>query len=128
MGSRRIVTVALDGYKPTLNEYINTERKHRLKAAKLKKATEHHLTMQLKSKKVSPFESVELGYNWIRLHRREDKDNISFGQKFVQDALVNAGIIANDGWKNVFGFTHNFSVDKSLSHPKLILVIKCGVA
>ncbi len=126
MGSRRYVVVSLEGYIPTLNEYINTERRHRLKAARLKKTTEHHLTMQLKSKNIAPFESVQLGYNWIRLHRREDKDNISFGQKFVQDAMVNAGIIPNDGWKNVISFIHNFTVDKSLSHPKLSLVIKCG--
>ena len=44
MGSRRIVTVEILSYIPTLNEYINAERRHRLRAARLKRTTEKQIT------------------------------------------------------------------------------------
>ncbi len=123
MGSRRIVTVEILSYIPTLNEYINAERRHRLRAARLKRTTEKQITLELIGQKIKPFDSIFLSYNWIRPHRREDKDNISFGQKFVQDALMLAGIITNDGWNKVVGFSHDFNVDKEQG-PKLILSIE----
>ena len=123
MGSRRIVTVEILSYIPTLNEYINAERRHRLRAARLKRTTEKQITLELIGQKIKPFDSIFLSYNWIRQHRREDKDNISFGQKFVQDALMLAGIITNDGWNKVVGFSHDFNVDKEQG-PKLILSIE----
>ena len=123
MGSKRIVNITLRGYIPTLNEYIKVERQHRLRAARLKRKTQANLVPQFMERKIPPFNSVRLGYNWIRPHRREDKDNIAFGQKFVQDAMVSSGVISNDGWNKVVGFTHNFSVNKELDAPELILVI-----
>ena len=123
MGSRRIVTVEILSYIPTLNEYINAERRHRLRAARLKRTTEKQITLELIGQKIKPFDSIFLSYNCIRPHRREDKDNISFGQKFVQDALMLAGIITNDGWNKVVGFSHDFNVDKEQG-PKLILSIE----
>lgn len=123
MGAERIVNITLRGYIPTLNEYIKVERQHRLRAARLKRKTQANLIPQFMERKIPPFNCVRLGYNWIRPHRREDKDNIAFGQKFVQDAMVSSGVISNDGWNKVVGFTHNFSVNKELDAPELILVI-----
>ena len=123
MGAERIVNITLRGYIPTLNEYIKVERQHRLRAARLKRKTQANLIPQFMERKIHPFNCVRLGYNWIRPHRREDKDNIAFGQKFVQDAMVSSGVISNDGWNKVVGFTHNFSVNKELDAPELILVI-----
>ena len=123
MGTKRVVNITLHGYIPTLNEYIKVERQHRLRAARLKRETEARLVPQFMAKKITPFDCVTLGYNWVRPHRREDKDNISFGQKFVQDAMVASGVISNDGWNKVLGFRHNFSVNKELKSPELVLVI-----
>ena len=123
MGAERIVNITLRGYIPTLNEYIKVERQHRLRAARLKRKTQANLIPQFMERKIPPFNCVRLGYNWIRPHRREDKDNIAFGQKFVQDAMVSSGVISNDGCNKVVGFTHNFSVNKELDAPELILVI-----
>ena len=128
MGSaRRSVTIELHGYIPTLNEYINAQRQHRLRGAKMKKMTERRLVPQFLAQKIKPFEAVELDYDWVRLSKREDKDNIAFGQKFVQDAMVTAGVVSDDGWNKVIGFIHKFSVDKSMDYPKLILIIRGSV-
>ena len=123
MGAERIVNITLRGYIPTLNEYIKVERQHRLRAARLKRKTQANLIPQFMERKIPPFNCVRLGYKWIRPHRREDKYNIAFGQKFVQDAMVSSGVISNEGWNKVVGLTHNFSVNKELDAPELILVI-----
>ena len=58
-------------------------------------------------------EAVYLRFNWIEPNKRRDKDNIASAKKFIIDALVKSGILENDGWKNVIGFSDRFSVDKN---------------
>lgn len=51
-------------------------------------------------------------YRWIEKDRRRDKDNISFAKKFIQDALIDAQILPDDGWKWIEGFEDHFAVDR----------------
>ena len=56
---------------------------------------------------------IHIHYKFIEKDRRRDKDNIaSFGMKVIQDSLVKAGTIKNDGWKEVGSFSFSFGVDK----------------
>lgn len=51
-------------------------------------------------------------YKWFEKNRRRDLDNVSsFGRKVIQDALVQAHTIQNDGWKEITGFSDEFFVD-----------------
>ena len=51
-------------------------------------------------------------YRWFEKNRRRDLDNVSsFGRKVIQDALVQAHTIQNDGWKEITGFSDEFFVD-----------------
>ena len=50
-------------------------------------------------------------YTWIEQNRKRDKDNIAFAKKFIQDALRLAGILKNDGWAEIAGFSDDFQVD-----------------
>lgn len=55
---------------------------------------------------------VTVTYTWYEKDRRRDLDNISsFGRKVIQDALVKAGVLRNDGWKEIRGFSDRFAVD-----------------
>ena len=99
---------------PTLNEYINAERTNRYMAAHIKKMTEQRLVFYIQSQTRERFqEPVFIKYKWIRKDARHDKDNIAFAKKFVQDALVKAGVIPNDGWKNIVGFSDEFEIGKT---------------
>ena len=50
-------------------------------------------------------------------------DNISsFGRKVIQDALVDCGVLKNDGWKNISGFTDMFFVDSQ--NPRIEVILK----
>lgn len=48
----------------------------------------------------------------VRENKRRDLDNISsFGRKVIQDALVQAKVLKNDGWKNIIRFSDDFYLD-----------------
>lgn len=56
---------------------------------------------------------VFMEYTWVEPDRRRDMDNISsFGRKVIQDALVDVGVLEDDGWRNILGFSDRFEVDR----------------
>ena len=57
---------------------------------------------------VPKFKWFDITITWMETDRRRDPDNISSGIKFILDAFVHAGIIENDGWKQVKSIKHNF--------------------
>lgn len=107
------MTFVIPGTLPGLNEYINAERYHRQSAAKMKKQTEHAIMLIARSQHhTAHFDKpVFMKYTWVERNRKRDKDNISFARKFVQDSFVRCGILENDGWKNIVGFSDQFLVD-----------------
>ena len=65
---------------------------------------------------------VFMEYTWIEKNKRRDKDNIAFGRKFIQDALVKAGYLKDDGWDEIVGFSDSFRVDKK--EPRIEVIIE----
>ena len=64
-----------------------------------------------------------LHFSWYEPNRKRDLDNISsFGRKVIQDALVDCGVLKNDGWKYVKGFIDEFYVDRE--HPRIEVEIE----
>ena len=108
----------------TLNEYIDIERGNRYAAAKAKKGQEMIIASYIKAQKIEPVtRPVILEYTWTMKTKRMDKDNISFAQKFIQDALVKTGILPNDGWNDIVGFSHSFVHSKSILHDHVAVRI-----
>lgn len=102
------------GKLPGTNEYIGACRNNRYAGAKMKEETENfirfYIRRQIKNKSVK--QPVNLRFTWFTANKKRDKDNIAFGQKFIQDALVAEKILSNDGWKEINHFSHFFVVDK----------------
>lgn len=64
-----------------------------------------------------------LGFRWVEATRRRDPDNLAAGgRKLLLDALVRAGILPNDGWRGVVGWTDRFAVDPRRPGVELVLV------
>lgn len=108
-----------------LNDYIAAERTNRHKGAKMKadngNIVSAYIRQQLKGVKIE--KPVEMHYTWYEPNKRRDKDNISsFGRKVIQDALVQCGVLKDDGWKHVAGFSDRFEVDKI--NPRIEVFIK----
>ena len=98
------------GTLPNLNDYITAERTSRYQAAAMKKQCESIVMHAARSLgKWQPEGAVYMVYHWYEPNRRRDLDNISsFGRKVIQDALVKAHILRNDGWKEIVGFEDRF--------------------
>lgn len=111
------------GTLPGLNELIEAERRNRFIGAKLKKQYEAVVMRAARSLGNVEFEEpVYMVYHWYEKDRRRDKDNIcAFGRKVIQDALVKARYLSNDGWKNIAGFEDRFYVDKD--RPRVVVEI-----
>lgn len=66
---------------------------------------------------------VFMEYRWYEKNRRRDLDNISsFGRKIIQDSLVQIHVLANDGWKEIVGFSDQFYVDAA--NPRIEVLIR----
>ena len=105
----------IHGRLDNLNDYITACRSNPHQGAKLKAKNEQKVLAeiyeQLGSLRIT--RPVRMIYRWYEKDRRRDLDNVSsFGRKVIQDALVDTGVIKNDGWKEIAGFSDEFYVDK----------------
>lgn len=118
--------LTIPGVLPGLNEYIDAERGHngKYKAASMKKQAQNVIGFLVKTQlRGAHFtRPVIIHYLWIEPSRRRDKDNIAFAKKFIQDALVEAGTLKNDGWDEIAQFTDDFAVDRK--NPRIEVTIE----
>ena len=96
--------LTIPGLLPGLNEYIDAERsyKGKYKAASMKRQAQNVIGYMIRTqlRGVRFTRPVVIRYLWVEPSRRRDKDNIAFAKKFIQDALVETGVLRNDGWSS----------------------------
>ena len=117
--------LTIPGTLNTLNDYIAAERTNRHKGARMKASNESIVVAAVWQcmRGIRIDKPVFMEYTWVEKNRRRDLDNISsFGRKVVQDALVAAGVLKDDGWKYVVGFSDRFQVDKD--NPRIEVRIR----
>jgi Holliday junction resolvase RusA-like endonuclease len=109
---------------PGLNEYTSANRSNAFQAAKFKKDVEGPLIMiiqsQLRGIKIT--KQVNIKHWWYEKNQRRDKDNIAFAKKFIWDALVRAGTLKNDGWKEIAEFRDFVLLDQV--DPRVVVEIE----
>ena len=108
-----MVEFTIYGELPDLNYIVNAAKKHWANYAKLKADYGDVVTYSALSQGV-PIQDdrVLVSITWYCPNRLKDPDNVSFGIKFVLDGLVAAGVLENDGWKQIGGICHTFRIDK----------------
>lgn len=112
-----IYKIVIPGKFATLNEFIDANRRGKgswNKGNEMKQkdqtALSYQIRKQMKKAKVVP--PVYIKYHFHEENKRRDMDNVSgYFHKIFQDALVQSGVIANDNWKYICGFSDTFSVD-----------------
>ena len=111
--------LTIPGALNNLNDYIAAERANRHMGAKMEADNGNIVALAIRQcmMGVRIERPVFMEYTWTERNRRRDLDNISsFGRKVIQDALVDAGVLRDDGWKYVVGFSDRFQVDKENPH------------
>jgi Holliday junction resolvase RusA-like endonuclease len=105
--------LTIPGELVDLNTYINAERSNRYAGAKIKQEMTDYITLLAKRLKAEIRMPVRITYRWYCKNKRKDKSNIAFAKKFIEDGLVNAGVLKNDGWNDIEGFNDRFYIDKA---------------
>ena len=117
-------TLVIPGRLPGMNEAINASRTNPYKGGNQKRGEQRKVLACIHAQLhgVRFTKPVYMAYTWCVKDKRRDKDNISgYGRKIIQDALVEAGVLKNDGWGNIARFSDNFSVDAE--NPRIIVEI-----
>lgn len=120
------LVIVVEGILPNLNEYIKSINGSRYSGNSLKQnATDicYYAGMEQKSRDFVPISTpAQFDFVWFCRDKKVDPDNFtSAGRKFFLDGIQKAGIITNDGWKNVGGFSDKWYVDSD--HPRLEVTI-----
>jgi len=103
----------LPGNLTDLNTYINAERTNRFRGAKIKKDETERVYWECKKQKLKLIDHEQiLTFYWYCKDMKKDPDNIAFAKKFILDGMRDAGVLKNDGWKQITGFYDMFFVDK----------------
>ena len=105
-------TLTLPYKLPSLNEIIGADRRNRYLGGELKKQWTNTVSLECKKQKLKAFKNqINITITWHCKNKKRDKDNIMAGQKFIFDGLIKAGIIQNDGWKEIGEIQHKFTTD-----------------
>lgn len=107
--------IIIPGELPTLNKYVDKERANKYGGATLKRKATSLCAVYCRVAKNQGLRivgKVDINLHWYVKNRRQDKDNIRFAIKFIQDGMMAAGLIENDGWQQIGDYHDTFSVDK----------------
>jgi Holliday junction resolvase RusA-like endonuclease len=105
--------LTIPGRLPGLNDMIDAARASLYKSAEMKQIYTDLVAWYAKSARLPHVVRADFIITWYEKDRKRDKDNIQAGQKFIFDGLVEAGVLKNDGWKQVGDVTHRIRVDSS---------------
>lgn len=95
----------VDGMPPNLNVYRNL---HYFELNKQKKHWSDVVAALVKEQDIKPMKRIHQRYEfWFRDKREHDPDNYSCCAKFLQDGLVDAGILPRDNFDVIKSFTVN---------------------
>jgi Holliday junction resolvase RusA-like endonuclease len=106
------VQIWFPGAWPDLNWYINVERGSAQAAARIKASYTAAAEMIAQAYSVGRVKTpCTVTCTWHLNNRRKDPDNVAFAIKFLLDGLVRAGVLPNDGQKDIRRIVHEFVHD-----------------
>ena len=113
MSDAHTVSIWFPGEWPDLNSYIDAERANRYRAAKLKRVYTDKAREIAKAAGVGRVHTpCEVRFIWHLADGRKDPDNVAaMGCKVILDGLVRAGVLPNDGQKQIWRIVHEFVKD-----------------
>ena len=109
-------TFVVDQSLPTLNEIIKASKRHWGTYATMKKKYNDIIVsaiIEAGGIPDTPHLRVDVGCVWHEDRKKRDPDNVFAGIKFILDAMVHAGIVANDTRDNINSIGHSIAVGDS---------------
>lgn len=119
--------VVIPGTFSSMNQFIEANRTGKGKWNKgnqMKQNDQNFISVYIGNqlRKVHINGPVRLNYNFYEPNKKRDLDNISgYFHKVFQDALVSCGVLHNDSWHYITGFSDSFFVDSK--NPRIEIEI-----
>jgi Holliday junction resolvase RusA-like endonuclease len=118
-----LIKFTIQGSLPSLNEYVNANRRNRYAGAKMKQDTDKLISYYIKAQVTEKLKGeFILIVDWYEKDSRKDADNVTFAQKFILDSLQHCGVIPNDNRKYLNEIHHHVYVDKENPRVEVQLI------
>ena len=108
-----------------MNEYSKAQRANKYIGADMKKEMTKicALSDDVRFAAKIPEEAypVHVHIDFYEPNRRRDPDNVTSAKKFILDGLQDAGVITNDGWLQISGFSDDLYLDKE--NPRVVVTL-----
>ncbi len=113
----------IPGRLPGFNDIIKEARgnKYGSNVQKQNFTTMVYTAIRVAFRNYKPMKKVWITCTWVEKDKRRDPDNIVSAKKYICDGLVLAGMLKNDGWGQIAGFTDTWAVGKE---PGVFVEIK----
>jgi Holliday junction resolvase RusA-like endonuclease len=121
----RSYNITVWGRYPSLNEYIKALKNSKHVGDAMKSRSQENIIADIYEQKgrLRIDNPIVIHYTFIEPNKKRDMDNISgYFHKVFQDALVQAGVIVNDGWSYIRGYSDDFDVDSN--NPRIEIVLE----
>lgn len=119
----KIQTLIIPGELPGLNQTVGSAKSHWALYYKQKREAEKLIAWSAKEQKIKPVKRAAFSFDWYCKNFRRDPDNVAGGgTKIIMDALQVAGVIENDGHKQVSALSHRFF--KDAENPRVEVTIQ----
>jgi len=113
----------IPGRMPGLNEIIGVARANRFASASQKHKWTAVCAKAAREAAIPAIaRPVRVRICWFEPNVRRDPDNIEAAVKFILDGLVEAGILEDDGQKNIIDITHVVAPDKA--NPRVVVELE----
>ena len=101
-----------------MNNLILANRTNRFLGAKVKRSNTDLCAWAIRAAKLRKVERypVTIWIEWTEPNGKRDPDNTASAKKFVLDGLQAAGIIQNDGMKQIGSFVDTFRINAGDPH------------
>ena len=114
-----------DNVFPGLNDYIHSCSRHPQVGAKMKR--DYQLiasnAIRLQLGKLAILNPVRIHYAFYEATEKRDPSNVaSFFVKVFEDALQQCGVLKNDNWRYLKGYSQEFHIDRN--NPRVEVIIK----
>lgn len=102
-------TLIIPERMPNLNDYTRAIGKSRYLGGAMKEEWDERIADEALVQQLGHFtEPITVEFHWYEPNYNRDQDNVAFAKKFILDGLQRAGVITNDNYKYVRGFSDHF--------------------